>query len=206
MLFSEAVYHWHRPTYSIKTHHPKNKYIHTYSIHLYYVRTCIQKPRNYRYHTNFYSTLALLNAPYPLYTSHCSLSLSIQPSSLVRESASLSAVLATASGFVLEALEKRSLTLATSLLTQMVYIELTLHISNTHYSQSICEVFLAISYIQLTVFSCAYCTRVVVLCSIYLVYGCAVFTEVRLLPHHQQTTQRLSGEPRLMCVRITVCV
>ena len=73
----------------------------------------------------------------------------------------------------------------------------TLHISNTH-SQSIYDVVL-----HLTVFSSAYCTRVVVLCSIYLVYGCAVFTEVRLLPHHQQTTQRLSGEPRLVCVCVS---
>ena len=49
-----------------------------------------------------------------------SASLRLSPAVPTREDARLSAVLSTASGFVLEALEKRSMKLATSLLTQMV--------------------------------------------------------------------------------------
>ena len=64
--------------------------------------------------------MSIIAAPHSVFDFHL-LFFSPQPSLSVRESATLPAMLAIGCGFVLEALENRSLQLATSLLTQMVH-------------------------------------------------------------------------------------
>ena len=91
-----------------------------------------------------------------------------QVSSAMEETATLSNVLAIGSGFVLEALEKKSVQLASSMLTQMVGILYTAHSR-------------AASFQHCVVLSCNS-----ILCVIFAVHGCKMLPKAYLFQHHSQ--------------------